>query len=201
MTNALSKLINIFRSRSRAESHSFSPDESQGFFSLPPGFVPIESLYDMAQIPGTSRHLGPQLRIFETPSQELITANRRTGIRCGCGHLVYRIEQRVTPEAVEEGVGGVCLDCTGEAEDLLKQGLITIGQAEEMALYCSDCASHCRQCLRSNLCIRHTRIFQESATSYIPLCSACYEKAQRRRLLKQTITTVLAPFIDQRRLP
>ena len=201
MTNALSKLISIFRSRPQAETHSFSREESQDFSNLPPGFVPIESLYDMAQIPGTSRHLGAQLRIFETPGQELTTANRRIGIRCGCGHLIYRIEQRVTPEAVEQGVGGACLDCTGEAEDLLKQGLISISQAEEMALYCTDCASHCQHCLRSNLCIRHTRIFQESATSHIPLCSVCYEKAQRQRFLKQTITTVLAPFIDQHRLP
>lgn len=199
MNNPLRKLIEVFRSHPHEETGSFSRQEDQDFCDLPPGFVPIEALYDLNQIPGTSRHVGSQLRIFQTPSDELVTANQRIGIRGGCGHPIYRTERRITPQEVEQGIGGVCGICAAEAAELLKQNLITVPQAEERAIYCTDCASYCQRCLRPNLCIRHTRIFRESATTLIPLCPLCHEKAQKEQFLGQIIQTALSPFMDQSR--
>ena len=200
MINPLSKLMNFFRYHPDQEPHSFHDQEGRDFTNLPPGCMPIESLYDMDQIPGTSRNIGSQLRIFATPANELVTANRRIGIRAGCGHLLFRTQRMVTPQETEQGIGGVCADCVTEASQLLEQNHITIAQAEEMSLYCTDCASHCQGCLRSNLCIRHTQLFQEITGSCIPLCPKCYERAEKQKFLNKIITTALLPFVGRKRL-
>ena len=199
MTNFIDRLANFFRPHPHQESSSFPQQEPEDFVGLPPGFVPIESLCDMDQIPGTSRHIGSQLRIFQTPAPELVTANRRTGIRAGCGHPVFRIQQMVTPNGVEEGIGGFCRECELEASQLLQQQVITMARAEERALFCTACASHCDGCLRCDLCLRHTRLFQEPAGGLIPLCSVCYEQAEKERFLNKIITTAMLPFINRKR--
>jgi hypothetical protein len=132
---------------------------------------------------------------------ELITFGMEIGIRCGCGHHIYGIDEIVTPHGIQRGLGGQCAYCSLEAAALLNQNLISLQQAEEHSLYCSGCASHCDSCRRANICLRHAQQFQNLDGTILLLCPDCLKKAEQDKFFKKTLAVMLSPFVDYRRLP
>ncbi len=167
-----------------------SPEEPQFADNLPPGFVPIETQISGQHIDGTGRWIGQDARVGQMPSGELVTCERTRGVRCGCGHIVYSVQETITQSGIHAGIGGICSDCAAEADDLVKRNALSPGQAEAMSLYCSRCASHCDNCGRHNLCSRHTRLLINADGKQQQLCPECLARADRKRLFRQTIATV-----------
>ena len=168
--------------------------------NLPPGITPIESTYNKQPIPGTTRSIGTIEKILQH-MDELINFNQKIGVRCGCGHHIFNIEEIITQHGVQRGLGGQCPYCALEAAELLSQKLISLQQAEEMSLYCSKCASHCDGCRRNNICIRHTQQFENLDGSILVLCPDCLKNAEQDKFFKKTLDLMLAPFVDYNRLP
>jgi len=169
--------------------------------TLPPGCIPIESSYDMNRIPGTTLDVGTIAKVLQASNDELITYNQAKGIRPGCGHHIYTIDEVVTSESIRPGLGGLCPYCSLEAAELLNQNLVSLQQAQELSLYCSKCASHCDGCGRNNICSRHSQQFEDLDGRVILLCPDCMKKAEKDKFFKKTLNIMLSPFIDYRRLP
>ena len=161
----------------------------------------IESLYDLHPIPGTTLDVGIIEKVLQAPNDELITYSQQKGIRTGCGHHIYKIDEVTTSESIHHGLGGLCPYCSLEAAELLNQNLISLQQAEELSLYCSKCASHCDGCGRNNICVRHSQRFEGLDGKVILLCPGCMKKAEKDKFFKKTINIMLTPFIDYKRLP
>ena len=162
----------------RQEQES-SDNQRPGVFNLPRDWTPIDSVVDTIRIPGTNLEIGTVARVIETDRQERIEFNQRRGVRAGCGHLIFSIDQLATP----------CPFCTLESAALLKQGLITQSQAEERSLFCVQCASFCMACFR-RICARHTRLYQCPDGRYIPLCVACHEQLTHKSLFGKLISLI-----------
>jgi len=157
----------------------------------------IEINRDEQPIPGMfTQNICTDKRLLETPTGGVITVGNKEGIPCGCNHFIYAIE----PTNTQPGLGGKCPFCIAEAADLLTQGQISINQAEAMSLYCTLCSSRCDNCGRS-ICKKHTRQFTNSDASISHLCPDCLKQAEHSRLLKQTLTIMLSPFVDDSQLP
>lgn len=169
--------------------------------TLPPRCIPIESSYDLKRIPGTTLDVGIIAKVLQASNNELITYNQPKGIRPGCGHHIYTIDEVVTPESTCLGLGGLCPYCSLEAAELLNHNLISLQQAEEMSLFCSQCASHCDGCRRINICRRHSQQFKDLDGRVILLCPDCLKKADKERFFQKTLSILLAPFVDHKRLP
>jgi len=169
--------------------------------NLSPGITPIESTYNMQSIPGTTCSLGTIEKVLQTLNGELINYTKKEGVQLGCGHPVFVIDEVITENSAQSGVGGACPYCSLEAAELLSQKLISLQQAEEMSLYCSKCASHCDGCRRNNICIRHTQQFENLDGSILVLCPDCLKNAEQDKFFKKTLDLMLAPFVDYNRLP
>jgi hypothetical protein len=181
--------------------HHPQPDVSPPVDDLPPGFILIETQISGQTIDGTGRWIGQDARVGQMPSGELITCERTRGIRCGCGHIVYSAHEIATQTGTYAGIGGICPDCATEAGGLVAQGVISASQAEAMALYCTQCASHCDGCGRHNLCSQHTRMFQEMDGRQQQLCPECLKKARSKKLFKQTLATMARLFAEDDERP
>jgi hypothetical protein len=178
------------------------PDEpSYDANNLPPGCLPIESFYDLSRIPGTMLDVGTIAKLLQTSSNELVTLNQKIGVRAGCGHLIYAVDEVINQNSVRPVPDGTCTDCSFEAAELLNQNLISLPQAEQMSLYCSRCASHCDGCRRSNICVRHAQQFQSLNGTILLLCPSCLKKAEQDKFFEKTLALMLAPFVDYNRLP
>ncbi|HBG28988.1 MAG: hypothetical protein A2Y10_14800 [Planctomycetes bacterium GWF2_41_51] len=149
------------------------PPHHHNIFNLPPGWKPIDSVIKSVRIPGTSLELGSAARVVETDQDERLDFDKLHGILAGCSHFIYSIEQ----------IGGKCFVCELESIELLKQNLITLSQAEERSLYCTQCASYCMACFK-RVCATHTKLFLCPNGIYIPLCWPCHEHATRSFLDK-----------------
>lgn len=150
-------------------------NESQqpNIFDFPSNWQPLDSVSDTTPIPGTSLEIGSIGRVFETSQDERIEINQRRGIKGGCGHMLFSLQD----------IGGICDWCSLEVVILLNQGSITEHQAEEYAHFCKNCASFCLKCHSQRLCARHTKIFQEPTGRFVPLCPRCYEELNPSNLL------------------
>jgi len=175
-------------------------DQQHHFHNLPPNITPIESTFNVQPIPGTTCSLGTIEKVLQN-MDELITSNQRIGVCCGCGHHIFNVEEKVTQHGVQRGLGGQCSYCALEAAEYLNQNLISLQQAEEHSLYCSQCASYCDGCGRRNICIRHARPFQSLDSSVLLLCPDCLRMAEQDKFFKKTLAMMLAPFVDYNRLP
>jgi len=161
------------------------------------GYNLIEINRDEQPIPGmVTQNICTDKRLLETPTGGIITVGNKEGIRCGCNHFIYAIE----PNDTQPGLGGQCPICMTEAADILTKGQISLSQAEAMSLYCTLCSSRCDNCGRS-ICKKHTQQFTNSDASINYLCPDCIKQAERNRLLKQTLTVMLSPFVDDSQLP
>lgn len=203
MINFIKYIIEYFKTqRHNIVAHQVEFGNPPPDFDNPPSeFMPIESYYDMHRIPGTTLDVGAVAKVLQAPSNEVVTLNQRKGVRTGCGHHIYTVDKITTEIWVQQGIGGVCHYCAQEAAQLLNQGVISIKQAEELSLYCSQCASQCDGCRRSNLCLRHSQRFEDWDGSVSFLCPDCLIKAENEKFFKKTLAVMLSPFIDHRRLP
>jgi hypothetical protein len=147
--------------------------------NLPHGCTPIDTVLNTTRIPGTNLEIGTAARAVETNRQERIEFNKRHGLRAGCGHPLFSIDQ----------LGGTCFCCEFESLQLLSQGLISRSQAEERSLYCVQCASYCINCFR-RICASHTRLYQCPDGRFIPLCLVCHEQLTHKSLLGKIISLI-----------
>lgn len=198
--NLIELLKKLFRIKPKNITTSSFVNQQQeaNFSNLPPGFIPKETVFDTSRIPGTSLDVGLQARVLQSLDEELITCEQRIGIRCGCGHLVYVIDEIRTENFTQPGVAGVCHECSKEAEENRKKGLITIQEAQAKSLYCTQCASHCDECGRRNLCVSHTHLFEDTDGKRMLLCPDCLKKAEAEKFFKKTLSILISPFIDEK---
>jgi len=159
--------------------------------------LPIEANINEQPVPGTvTQGVGTEERLLQTPVGGLITLSQKKGIRCGCTHFIYSIE----PNGERSGLGGQCPKCSAQAAQLLNQGVIILDQAEAMSLYCSQCSARCDVC-GTSVCRRHIHQFINLDNSVIYLCDECLKQAERDKFFKKTLTIMLTPFLDYKRLP
>lgn len=203
MLDFIKYILSYFKQpQNNITTHRLQDEERPpNFFDLPPGFTPIETLWQEQEIPGTSRRVAIISRILKTPVDECVTYDAKKGVPCGCGHSIFVINEITTPESTEIGLGGQCPYCSLEAAELLNQNLISLQQAEELSLFCSQCVSHCDGCRRNNICVRHTQQFEDLNGTVILLCPDCLQKAEQEKFFKKTLAVMLAPFVDYKRLP
>lgn len=148
----------VARRRQEAESPYADGDQPMDPFShVPPGYIPIESGFDMADIPGTTLYIGDILKILHTPTGELVNLHLKRGARLGCGHSIFSVHEYLSESGVYSGLGGRCPFCSAIAAAKLRQGELTLAQAEAASHFCSRCASYCDDCHRApwltrNLC-------------------------------------------------
>jgi len=201
--NFIRYIIQYFRRpRHSVTTRCVQPDEpSYDVNNLPPGVVPIESSYDLSRIPGTMLDVGAIAKLLQTSGNELVTLNQKIGVRGGCGHHIFVIDEVINQNSVQRGLGGTCPYCSLEAAELLNQNLISLPQAEQMSLYCSRCASYCDGCRRGNICLRHAQQFQSLDGTILLLCPDCLRKAEQDKFFKRTLAMMLTPFVDYNRLP
>jgi len=192
MIFGLVRWIRHFFTKRRASVTVLRPDHYDPAMTndLPPDFIPIETLISGQDIDGTGKWIGQDARVGQMQSGEMVTCERVRGVRCGCNHFVYDVRPKITETGTYPGIGGVCHYCSLEAHDLANRNVIPTGQAEIMSLYCSDCASHCDGCGRRNLCIRHTRPFEDADGRQQQLCPECLKQARSKRMFKQTVAIV-----------
>ena len=200
MFDSLKRLFG--RQRQAVNRRSLPPKQySYDVNNLPLGSVPIESSFDLTPVPGTMLQVGPVARVFQTSTNELVTAQQTVGIRLRCDHHVYSVHQIITAGGVQPGIGGVCDDCRLEAAALAARNLILPHQIDEFSLYCTMCASHCDACGRKNICIRHTQQFQSPEGQILTLCPTCLKQAEHDNFFRKVLSVMLAPLIDHRHLP
>jgi hypothetical protein len=173
-----------------------------GFCNLPPGLTPIESLYEMHPIPGTNLSIGKVEKVLQATDGELTTYSQTIGIRCGCGHEVFSVDQ-TERQGGAPGRLSRCPYCAIEAATLLNQNLISVQQAQQMVLHCPMCESHCDGCGRKNVCCRHTTPFQDVdvRSGTLLLCPDCLRKAEREKFFNKTLAVMFSPFVDYNHLP
>jgi len=150
-----------------------------------PGVSPIETKYNLQNIPGTILDVGKIEKVFQSQQQELNTVIRAQGVQCGCGHFIFQVDD----DGLRPYIGGKCFACAIEAGQSFSQGLIDQHQAEAMSLYCSKCASFCQGCKR-NICLRHTQPFRLQSGELMLLCPVCYQKAS------ETLTDKICRFLS-----
>ncbi|MFC1604961.1 hypothetical protein ACFL5F_08040 [Planctomycetota bacterium] len=172
----------LFRRSRRQVSVQQIPYEQQDESrDIPPRFIPIETLYEGSEIPGTKEWIGEMAKVIQTMQGEQITWDKKKGVRLDCGHLVFAIDERITNTGIRIGLGGVCSDCESE---------------RKAGLYCSQCGSHCDGCGRNNICTRHTRLFKDIDDQEQLLCPDCFKKADMEHFFKKTLLLILWPFLD-----
>jgi len=176
------------------------PNVGQEAFNLPPDFTPIKSSYDLRPIPDTSLFIGTASRVGQTSSNELITCDQTKGIRGGCGHDIVVIDEIVNPNSTHRGIGGRCSDCAAEAAEKRRLNLISQQEYEALQLFCSQCASHCDGCRRTDICWHHAQEFKDLDGKVLLLCPACLKKADHEKFFKKTLAIMLSPFVDHKRL-
>ncbi len=188
--DVIRRLARLFRRRQPpAVQHQVAePEDPQFTGGLPPGYIPIETQISGQHIDGTSRWVGEDARVVQAPSSEIITCTRLRTVRTGCDHFPYSVQERITETGIIAGIGGRCSDCASEADELLHRNAISASQAEALALYCTQCASHCDGCGRQNLCKRHTTLFTDADGRQRLLCPDCLKKADRKKFFTQTVT-------------
>jgi len=203
MLNFLKYVIAYFRKQRKNVTvrQTTSQEQQRDSYNPPPGYIPIESYYDLQRIPDSTLDIGIIVKVLQSPNNEIITANQRKGIRCGCGHHIYLIDEVLTHESIHPGLGGQCPHCAAKATDLYNKNQISLQQAEALSLYCSLCASKCDICGGNNFCARHTSKFKALDGSILNLCPECMDKAKNNKFFKETIAVLLLPFVDYRRLP
>lgn len=186
----LRRIIHLFtKHQVPAVRYQNEPDDPLPGDNLPPGYTVLETQVRGRGVPGTSHcWIGEVASVWQTLTGEMVTCERGKGERCGCNHHVFSLEEVVTESGVHRGIGGACDDCSAEAKDLLKHNVISLHQAEQMALYCTQCASHCDECGRQNLCKRHTKSFTDADGQQQLLCPDCLAKAERKKFFKQTVS-------------
>jgi hypothetical protein len=172
------------------------PEEPRFADSPPPGYIPIETQISGQQLDGTSRWVGQDARVVESPAGEVVTCERLRTVMCGCRHLVYSIQEKTTAAGLVRGIGGSCSDCAREGEDLVRRNLVSPSQAEALQFYCSQCASHCDACGRQSLCRRHTSVFTDTDGRQWSLCPDCRVKADRKKFFKQTVGLFIRILAD-----
>jgi hypothetical protein len=203
MNNPIKTIIRFFwQPRHNITTRRFQPEQPPNdFCNLPPGNIPIETLYEGQEIPGTSHYVGNIAKIFQTMSGEQVTYDQKKGVRCGCQHNIFSIDEKVTPTGIQRGLGGTCVYCAAEAAELFKLNLISQQQAEQLSLYCSQCASHCDGCRRTDICRRHAQKFEDVDGKTILLCPACLKKANNEKIFNKTLAMLLLPFVEHKRKP
>jgi len=170
------------RSRRPASVQQIPREQRDESRDMPPGFTPIETVYEGTEIAGTREWIGTWARVILTPEGEQITWEKEKGVRCDCGHLIFAKYEKITETGIQIGLGGVCSDCESEGKS---------------GVYCSRCASHCDGCGRNNICVRHTRLFKDIDGHEQLLCPDCYKKADLERFFKKTLLVLLSPFLDR----
>jgi len=146
--------------------------ENRQIPNFEPDISPIETRYDLKNIPGTILDIGKIEKVYQISGQELVTTVKPIGIKCGCSHFIFQVDD----DGEKPGIGGQCFACLSEANLLLSQGIVDQHQADSMSLYCSKCASFCQGCKR-NVCLRHTQPFRLQNGELMLLCPVCYQKA------------------------
>ena len=185
------RLSSLFRQGQRPErSTSPEPGGVRSEDSLPPGSIPIEMHVAGQQVPGTTRYVGELARVFQTPTGELVTFEQTQGMRLGCGHIVYAVQERFLETGIQLGIGGFCQQCAAEAEADLQRGVLTAQQAQEKPWYCSQCAKYCDGCGRRNICSRHAESFTHADGRREFLCPDCRAKAKQRRFFQGIVKVV-----------
>jgi len=172
------------RSRRRVSVQQVPHEQQDDSGDIPPRFIPIESLFEGAEIPGTSEWIGEMAKVIQTLEGEQITWEKK-GVRGCCGHMIFAVNEKITDAGIQAGLGGVCPYCAEESAGL--------------GLYCSKCGSHCEGCGRNNVCTHHTRLFKDIDGNEQLLCPDCYKKADLERLFKKTLWVMLWPFLDHSR--
>jgi hypothetical protein len=179
------------------------PGYAEGAYAGPAGaigsYTPLESIYDLVNIPGTSLYVGTITRVIQTWTGEIVTRTERYGQLLGCDHMVYNIHEYATAFGLYRGVGGRCPYCTAEAAALFSENQITLRQAEAKSLFCSRCSRSCRACGRSSLCARHAGLVAAPDGSSVSLCVDCLASMKRQRLWNTIVAILLAPFVDHNR--
>jgi hypothetical protein len=162
------------------------PQDPQSDDNPPPGCILIETQVHRQEVPGTSLWVGEIARVLQTPTGELVTQELKKGVRCGCGHRVFSLEETVTENGIQYGIGGTCHYCSADAQDLLRHHKISLQEAEENSLYCTQCSASCADCNRRNLCSRHANSFTDINKKKRPLCPECQAKAKRDKFFRKT---------------
>jgi hypothetical protein len=107
------------------------------------------------------------------------------GIVGGDGHLIESFEQ----------LGGRCVFCALEAQEMVAAGLMDLEAAEHHSLFCSSCRSTCDACRRT-ACRRHALVFQpDDASPAVLLCPDCMQEAKRAQFFQKIIRTLTVPFL------
>jgi hypothetical protein len=174
------------RSNRQVSVRQVPHDQQEESRNIPPRYIPIESLFEGSEIPGTSEWIGQMAKIIQTMQGEQITWDKKKGVLGDCGHPIYGIDEKITDTGIQLGLGGICSDCKAEGK---------------MGLYCSQCGSHCDGCGRNNVCSRHTKLFKDIDGQEQLLCPDCYKKADLERFFKKTMLVFLSPFIDHNPKP
>lgn len=180
-------MFDFFKRRFRRSNRQVSvrqvpQDQQEDPRDIPPGYTPIESLFEGSEIPGTSEWIGQMAKVIQTMQGEQITWDKKKGIRGACGHMIFAIDEKITDTGIQSGLGGICSDCAEESDGL--------------GLYCTACSSHCEGCGRKNICTRHTKLFKDINGQEHLLCPNCYKKADLERFFKKTLWVMLWPFLD-----
>jgi len=177
----LLKFIKRFFKRSRQQVQHVPHEQHNESCNTPPPVIPIESLYKGADLPDFSDWVGEIAKVFQTFDGDQVTIDRKKGIRCDCGHIIYSIDPKITETGFQHGLGGVCDFCQTEGKS---------------GLYCSQCGSYCEKCRKNNVCVSHTRLFKDIDGQEQLLCPDCYKKADTERFFKKTLSAMLWPFLE-----
>jgi hypothetical protein len=186
--NWMCQKIRQFRSRRHSVTpYQAQPEDRPSYEQdLPPNYIPIETLIEGQEIPGTNRWVGEVAKVLQTLAGEQITIDRRKGVRLSCGHIAFAVQEKITENSIQRGIGGFCADCAAEGV--------------ELPAFCSRCGSHCDACGRRNLCSKHAQLFEDIDGQKRLLCPDCLSKAQHEKLFKKMVSIMLWPFVDRDRL-
>jgi len=126
---------------------------------------------------------------------------QRQGHILGRGRLVTSLNPTTENGMVLPGVEGACYVCKKEIAPLLETGKISIEEAYRYVLFDTGSAAQCEGCGRRDCCIHHCRPFQKADGTQLSLCPDCTKVAQREKWTAISLSILLSPFIDEKRLP
>jgi hypothetical protein len=154
---------------------------------IPPG-RPIERTVERQVVAGTRISFSVTEAAYAGPDGSLDRVRDVRGAIGGDGHVIESYET----------LGGRCVFCMLEAQEMVAAGLMDLMAAEQYSLFCASCRSECGVCRRST-CKRHALAFQpdDPASSPLLLCPTCLSEAKRTQFFAKITGVLISPFVRE----
>ena len=195
--NFFSDILNTGNANCGEPYQSKPPAETTGGQSS--GNVYRDLNKDFESIGGASLEFGIS-EIIKIHNDDAAHINNRQGHILGDGLLVTSLNPTNKDGIQLVGVGGACAFCKIEADEMLRNGMIDIQEAERRSLFSTASGSQCQGCGRKDVCIRHCKPVDVDG-EIINLCPACLKQLDDGKWVSTALNILSSLFKEEEQQP